>query len=64
MCIFMFSLNFEHNLEDYVWDCKFILMHAWLHFLMPQDMPQVKWLFGDRQAPCTHYWTRNPRSEK
>lgn len=39
MCIFLFSLNFEHNLEDYTWDCKCILMQAWLHLQVPKDVP-------------------------
>lgn len=56
MCIFLFSLNFEHNLEHYVWACKCVLMHAWLHLQVPKDVPRVRRLLGDRQAARVQCW--------
>jgi len=46
LCIFLFSLNFEHNLEDYVWDSKCILMHAWLHLPVPRTPPTCAGCWG------------------
>lgn len=70
MCIFLFSLNFECNLEDYTWDCKCILMQAWLHLQVPKDVPMYTGSggTGGLQVRCW-YGTlitvpQNPRSEK
>lgn len=63
MCIFLLSLNLEHNLEDYVWDCKCILTHTSLHLLVPTDIPQVQ-LRGGMLAQPNRYRPQSPPSEK